>query len=239
MERPQVGRRRSVSSGIRFAAYPSTSAIYGFHRSRTKPLMKNALLFIPVVLLFGCSLKYGTTYQDESNVPEFIFTDATFTKYEDDAKKLNLSASVLEQYSEGNSMYAKDVSFQLLKKDGTIETEGSCGLLAANSDEEQYTLFDGITIKNQEEDLLVSADTLHWNGKSEQLTSSRNDMVSIKKGKTELHGSGFSASAVSKKFSFTGVITGNFSDEVAEESVEEPKKNTSETEGLVEDEDIE
>lgn len=201
--------------------------------------MKSALLFIPVVLLFGCSLKYGTTYQDESNVPEFIFTDATFTKYEDDAKKLNLSASVLEQYSEGNSMYAKDVSFQLLKKDGTIETEGSCGLLAANSDEEQYTLFDGITIKNQEEDLLVSADTLHWNGKSEQLTSSRNDMVSIKKGKTELHGSGFSASAVSKKFSFTGVITGNFSDEGAEESVEEPKKNTSEAEGLVEDEDIE
>lgn len=200
--------------------------------------MKSALLFIPVVLLFGCSLKYGTTYQDESNVPEFIFTDATFTKYEDDAKKLNLSASVIEQYSEGNSMYAKDVSFQLLKKDGTIETEGFCGLLAANSDEEQYTLFDGITIKNQEEDLLVSADTLHWNGKSEQLTSSRNDMVSIKKGKTELHGSGFSASAVSKKFSFTGVITGNFSDEAAEPD-EKQKENTTEAEDFVEDEDFE
>lgn len=175
--------------------------------------MKKRILAITISSLFiflGCSLKYSQSYQDESNVPEFIFTDAVYTKYEDDAKKLSLSAGVLEQYKEGNSMYARDVSFQLLKKTGEIETEGSCKLLSANSDEEKYTLYDDIKIKNFDENLEVTAGSIRWNGKSEQLTSSRNDMVKIKKGDTTMQGSGFSASAISKKFAFTGVITGEF-----------------------------
>lgn len=175
--------------------------------------MKKRILAITISSLFiflGCSLKYSQSYQDESNVPEFIFTDAVYTKYEDDAKKLSLSAGVLEQYKEGNSMYARDVSFQLLKKTGKIETEGSCKLLSANSDEEKYTLYDDIKIKNFDENLEVTAGSIRWNGKSEQLTSSRNDMVTIKKGDTTMQGSGFSASAISKKFAFTGVITGEF-----------------------------
>ena len=175
--------------------------------------MKKQILAITISSLFiflGCSLKYSQSYQDESNVPEFIFTDAVYTKYEDDAKKLSLSAGVLEQYKEGNSMYARDVSFQLLKKTGEIETEGSCKLLSANSDEEKYTLYDDIKIKNFDENLEVTAGSIRWNGKSEQLTSSRNDMVTIKKGDTTMQGSGFSASAISKKFAFTGVITGEF-----------------------------
>lgn len=175
--------------------------------------MKKRILAITISSLFiflGCSLKYSQSYQDESNVPEFIFTDAVYTKYEDDAKKLSLSAGVLEQYKEGNSMYALDVSFQLLKKTGEIETEGSCKLLSANSDEEKYTLYDDIKIKNFNENLEVTAGSIRWNGKSEQLTSSRNDMVTIKKGDTTMQGSGFSASAISKKFAFTGVITGEF-----------------------------
>ena len=175
--------------------------------------MKKRILAITISSLFiflGCSLKYSQSYQDESNVPEFIFTNAVYTKYEDDAKKLSLSAGVLEQYKEGNSMYARDVSFQLLKKTGEIETEGSCKLLSANSDEEKYTLYDDIKIKNFDENLEVTAGSIRWNGKSEQLTSSRNDMVTIKKGDTTMQGSGFSASAISKKFAFTGVITGEF-----------------------------
>lgn len=190
--------------------------------------MKKRILAITISSLFiflGCSLKYSQSYQDESNVPEFIFTDAVYTKYEDDAKKLSLSAGVLEQYKEGNSMYARDVSFQLLKKTGEIETEGSCKLLSANSDEEKYTLYDDIKIKNFDENLEVTAGSIRWNGKSEQLTSSRNDMVTIKKGDTTMQGSGFSASAISKKFAFTGVITGEF--EKKEDSGNNSKEEVS------------
>ena len=85
--------------------------------------MKSGLLLLSILIISGCSLRYNSSFQDEANVPEFIFTDATFTKYEDSTKKLSLSAETLEQYSEGNSMYAKGVSFKLLNKEGEIETQ--------------------------------------------------------------------------------------------------------------------
>lgn len=181
--------------------------------------MKASLLLIPAFLFTGCSLKYGTTYQDEANVPEFVFSDAVYSRYEDNSLTTQLSASRLEQYGDGKSMYAKDVDFKVQEKDGTVKTEGSCGLLSSNSEDKKYALYDDIKIYNKNDDMLVTADTLKWDGKSEQLVSSRNDMVSIKKGGTVLHGSGFSASGVSKKFSFTGVVTGEYnSDEKSDEN---------------------
>ena len=182
--------------------------------------MKVFFPLIPILLFIsGCSLKYGVNYQDESNVPEFIFQDAEYKRYEDNKLTMSLEAGRLEQYSDGKSMYAKDVSFKVLDKEGQITTEGSCDLLASNSKEESYVLYDNIEINNIKEDMKVTADTLRWNGKSEQLTSSRNDMVSIKKGNTVMHGSGFSASGVSKQFTFNGVVTGEYQSE--EETNEE------------------
>lgn len=187
--------------------------------------MKNPhLSFIPLILLFffaGCSLKYSTNYQDEENVPEFIFTDANYSRYENNKKTLNLSAARLEQYSDGKSMYAKDVEFQVMNKEGELLTKGSCGLLSSNTDTEEYTLYDNIEIENTKDDIKVSAGTLRWNGKSEQLTSSRNDNVTIKKGNTTIQGSGFSASGVSKKFIFNGVVTGQYISDDDGEQVEE------------------
>lgn len=170
--------------------------------------MKALLALIPAVLFVSCSLKYGTTYQDESNVPEFVFTDAVFSCYEDNVETMQLSASRLEQYGDGKSMYAKDVEFKVMDKEGNLKTSGACELLSSNSEEEQYVLYDNIEINNVQDDMNVTADSLRWNGKTEQLTSSRNDMVTLKKGNTVLQGSGFSASGVSKKYSFTGVVTG-------------------------------
>lgn len=179
------------------------------------------LLFVSLIFFAGCSLKYGTNYQDEDNVPEFVFTDANYSRYENNQKTLNLSASRLEQYSDGKSMYAKDVDFQVMDKEGNLLTQGSCNLLSSNTDTEEYTLYDNIEIENTKDDIKVSADTLRWNGKTEQLTSSRNDTVTIKKGNTTIQGSGFSASGVSKKFLFNGVVTGQYISDEDGEQVEE------------------
>ena len=184
--------------------------------------MKKCAPILSILLFFtACSLKYGVNYQDESNVPEFVFTDAKYTRYEDKKKSMSLSASRLEQYSDGSSMYAKDVEFQVLDSDGEITTRGECSLLSSNSKEELYVLYDNIKIENKKDDMTVEADSLKWNSKTEQLSSSRNDMVSIKKGKTVMMGSGFSASGVSKMFSFNGVVTGQYdSDEKSDGSSE-------------------
>ena len=157
--------------------------------------------------LFSCSLKYGMTIQNEENVPEFIFQDVQFDRYEDGEKTLGMKAEKLEQYKDGKSMYAKDIEFEICNN-SEVTNSGKCGYLSADTKNERYVLYNGIEIENTKDQLTVKADNLKWNGKSEQLTSSRNDVVTIQKGDTVLQGSGFSASAISKKFVFNGVVSG-------------------------------
>lgn len=121
---------------------------------------------------------------------------------------MTLEAARIEQYKDGKTTCAKDVDFKLIDEEGKISTEGSCALVYADSDEEKYVLYDGIRLHTVKDDITVSADTIKWNGKSEQLTSGRNDTVRIQKGNTVMAGSGFSASGVSRSFAFTGVVTG-------------------------------
>ena len=156
---------------------------------------------------FSCSLKYGMTIQSEENVPEFVFQDVQFDRYEEGEKTLGMKAEKLEQYKDGKSMYAKDIEFEICNN-SEVTNSGKCGYLSADTKNERYVLYNGIEIENTKDKLTVKADNLKWNGKSEQLTSSRNDVVTIQKGDTVLQGSGFSASALSKKFVFNGVVSG-------------------------------
>ena len=192
--------------------------------------MKHLIPFIIVIsaIFTGCSLKYDQTVTDDEEFPEFIFSNATFRRYENNKSSMVLNAGRLEQYKDGKSMYGKDISFSVFDDDGSLSTKGSCGYLAANTSTKKYALYSSIKIENLKEQMQLMADALKWNGKSEQLTSGKTDTVTIIKDKTTIRGSGFSASAVSKKYAFTGVVTGQFiTDEEAEstnlqEETEEP-----------------
>ena len=71
------------------------------------------------------------------------------------------------------------------------------------------------------ERVLDAPPDLKWNGQTEQLTSGRSDMVKIEKDDTIMRGSGFTASGISKTFSFRGNITGTIeTDGESEESAE-------------------
>lgn len=166
------------------------------------------VFFIAATSLFSCSLRYGMNPQDENSVPEFVFDDVRFNRYEDGNIKLSISAQKIEQYKDGKSMYAKDMDFKLFDENNKLSNFGKCGYLASDTDEKKYTLYDNIEITNTKDNLVVTAGSLRWNGKSEQLTSGRNSMVIIKKDDTIIQGAGFSASGVSRRFSFSGVVSG-------------------------------
>lgn len=187
-------------------------------------------------LFFSCSLKYGNNAQDESSVPEFVFSGVVFNRYEEGDKTLSLSSEKLERYKDGKSVYAKNLEFQLYDSEGEITNEGKCGYLSCDTDSEKYVLYDDIEINNKEDDLIVKAKNLKWNGKSEQLTSGRSDIVTIQKKDTILQGAGFSASAVSKTFSFSGIVSGT-----AQTSDKDDAENleTSETSEIQNDLEVE
>jgi len=74
---------------------------------------------------------------------------------------------------------------------------------------EIYELYDDIKLFNHSEETNFFANVLKWNAKTEQLTSGRGDMVQIEKDDAVIRGTGFSASGISKDFSFRGTVTGD------------------------------
>ena len=193
--------------------------------------MRNALIITAVILLFaGCSLKYEEGVNAEERNPEFIFYDTKIMRYEDNKKTAEIHAEQLEQYKDSNETYAKNVSFKLYDTSNNVDTEGFCGLLNADSSKELYELYDGIKLFNKKNNTNFRADVLRWNGKTEQLTGGRTDMVRLEKDGTVIVGSGFSASGISGKFNFTGSVSGDIEtdtkkqDNSAEQKNEEEKK---------------
>ena len=174
-------------------------------------------------LTTSCSLKYIETVNSEDKVPEFVFEDTKMVRYENMKPTLEVSAGTLEQYKNSNETYGKDISFTSYDDEGKVETEGSCGIIYADTGKKVYELYDDINVYNAPENMRFYASILKWNGRSEQLTSGRSDMVKIEKDDTIMRGSGFSASGISKTFSFRGNITGTIetSDENEENSESE------------------
>ncbi|MCK9170197.1 MAG: LPS export ABC transporter periplasmic protein LptC [Treponema sp.] len=175
-----------------------------FHRSFIIPVF-----LLSGLLAGGCSLKYSEdAHNTEDKEPEFIFSGADFKRYENSKNTVSMHARKLEQYKGGSKTYADDVNFTIMDDDGNVDTDGSCGLLASDSESKKYSLYNGIQIFNHSRKVQIIADQLRWNGKNEQLTSGRNDTITIKKEGTTIRGSGFSASGVSNEFAFTGAVSG-------------------------------
>ena len=166
----------------------------------------------------GCSLNYSDGKKNvESEVPEFVFSNADFSRWEKNKRTLSMRARTLEQYK-GGGTYADSVSFTAYDDDGSAETEGLCGLVAFDAKQKIYSLYDGIELTSRSKNVTITADELRWDGNTEQLTSRRTDTITMKKNGTIVRGSGFSASGVSNRFVFTGAVSGTVEiDEDAEE----------------------
>lgn len=184
--------------------------------------LKRAVLVMGTVLLsFSCSLKYDETVNVEERVPEFIFQDTSMVRNEDNRVTFQMQAGGLEQYKKSSETFAKDVSFISYDDDGKVSTEGQCGLLFSDTDKKLYELYDDIKLYNRSENTNFFAEILRWNEKTEQLTSGRGEMVKVEKDGTVMRGTGFSASGISKTFSFRGTVSGEI--ETKSEETEEDK----------------
>ena len=171
-------------------------------------------------LHFSCSLKYDETVNVEERVPEFVFQDTTMVRSEDNKITFEMKAGVLEQYKKSSETFAKDVAFTAYDDEGAVSTEGECGLLFSDTDKKIHELYDDIKLYNRSEETNFFADILRWNERNEQLTSGRGDMVRVEKNGTVMRGTGFSASGISKTFSFRGNVSGEIETKSEDDSAD-------------------
>lgn len=176
-----------------------------------KLLIKNlytGLFFVFTLFCLSCSLKYDEVVNAEETNPEFIFDHAKMVRYENNKETVLVKADNIEQYKDSSVTYGKNVKFTTYDKEQKLETEGSCGYLYADTDLELYELYDGIKLFSKVQNTNFFADMLKWDGQTEQLIGGRKDTVRVEKDGTVLYGTGFSASGVSKSFSFSGTVSG-------------------------------
>ena len=166
------------------------------------------LAFSSIILSFSCSLNYMQGENSEGKIPEFSFTNANYTKYESNKKNVSLKAGRLEQYKSDDSVFVKNAEFETFDDKGEKETGGECDLISANSKNEIYTLFGNINLTLPKQDMTIKADSLNFNKKTEQITSSITSEVRLTKKDIEMSGYGFSASGVSRSFSFADTVSG-------------------------------
>jgi len=171
------------------------------------------LLMIILISLGSCSLNYGRDENSESTIPELNFSNATFKRVEDGQTTISMNAAQLEQYKSDNASFAKDVQFSTYDDNNQLDTEGSCRLLSADTKNKKYGLYNDISLHVNSQSLEITAQALKFDGKTEQLTSNRDSEVSIKKDDMETKGRGFSASGVSKTFSFMYAVDGEVTTE--------------------------
>ncbi len=165
-------------------------------------------LLLTFLISLSCSLNYGKSESMEESVPEFTFKNARYTKVENSQTKTKIEAEKIEQYKSDGTSYASQSQFSTYDSQGQIDTEGTCGLLAADTQAEIYTLLNDIQLELHSEDTRISAQALQYNGKNEQIISSRDDEVTIHRKDTTFTGKGFSASGVSHSFSFLSGVSG-------------------------------
>ena len=182
-------------------------------------------LVIAVFSITACSLKYDEIVNAEESNPEFVFNHAKLVRYEKAQEKVVVQADNIEQYKDSSITYGRNVKFLTYDQNHKLETEGSCGYLYADTDAEIYELYDGIKLFSNIQNTNFFADMLKWNGKTEQLTGGRKDTARLEKEGTVIYGTGFSASGISKKFNFSGTVSGEIEtkDQENQENQEEEK----------------
>lgn len=189
------------------------------------PLFSLLILFQTFI---SCSLDYEEKESPEAKVPEIIFSNATFSRYEGGSVKMQMQSEKLEQYKTDSATFGKNVTFKTWNNKGEISNTGKSDFLGMSNENGVYTLFGNIEILYNQDNTSIKADSLRWNEKTEQLTSGEDDSVTIKRDDLELRGKGFSASGISKKYSFSGYVEGILTPKEKDaESTEEKNKTAN------------
>lgn len=182
--------------------------------------IQRTLFFLLIPLCyFSCSLDYGDKEEKKSSSPEFVFYNTNLSRFENGKLSTVLLAEELEQYSNEDSIYGKNLSFTTYNSNGETTMQGSCKMLSANTNTELYYLFDDVLITNIEQNLQIKAENLKWDNNTEQLVSSGERKIILKSGETknsetetnatiEVQGDKFSASGIDNSYYFAGPVSG-------------------------------
>lgn len=165
-------------------------------------------------LFLSCSFNYGLEALGEKPLPEMVVRKADAQRYENGSISMELKAGLLEIYPTDQVWAAEDVSFIQFSGDGSgsVESEGSAGILLINDTEETYFLGESAEFHLVSDDVKLAAPDLFWVKKLHRLSGPTDGVVRITEGNgSEISGTGFFADTLSHEFVFDSAVSGTLS----------------------------
>ncbi|MDR2020356.1 MAG: LPS export ABC transporter periplasmic protein LptC [Treponema sp.] len=179
----------------------------------------------------ACSFDYGDL--PPGNVqPDITMQDVEYTRVRDGIPQVRFKAELAERYEQRQTMTLNDFSFEQYNPGGRINAAGSGGSASVDLNSGNIQLEGGINIAIESEDITIETPSLFWRDEERILSGSEKNAVQItRSGGTGFSGSGFSADARSRTWSFSlpveGVYIHEDDEDEAETGPEETEPNPS------------
>jgi hypothetical protein len=124
-----------------------------------------------------------------------------------------------ERWEDSQIMRIRNFSFEQMEDKGeTVNVEGSAGAAEVQLESGDITLFDGVTIRIESEDVIINVNRIEWKDKEKTLSGGEGEKVEIRRSDgTSFTGIGVFADIRSRTWSFSGGVEGTYVEEDEEE----------------------
>ncbi|MDX9899575.1 MAG: LPS export ABC transporter periplasmic protein LptC [Spirochaetia bacterium] len=174
----------------------------------------SAIVLMVIVLVVGCSLDYGAAMAEDlaDDMPDTVVIGFVHTVVDDSYPRFRLEAERAESYQGKRLMRLSAVKFTEFAPGSTdISSEGRADMAVLHTDTESAAFSGLVSIRSIHDGITLESGYLEWDGQARRLKSRAETVTSIVDDDgTSLAGSGFSADAATRSFSFQNRADGTF-----------------------------
>ena len=177
------------------------------------------LALLPIFVFGACTFDYGADDGQGVNRPDIVMENIEYVRVRGGYMLARFQAEHGEQWEERQVMELREFTFEQMEEQGqTVNVEGSAGAAEVHLESGDISLFDGVNIRIESEDIIIHAAAIDWDDTGKTLTGREDDEVEVLRSDgTNFVGVGFSADVRRRTWAFSGEASGSFVEEDEEE----------------------
>lgn len=181
-------------------------------RNGTAPYPLFAVCASLLALLAACTFDYGEQNSTDTDQPDIVMENVEYVRIRSGDPVARFRAERAERYEKRHVMQLKRFAFEQFGSHGE-ETNalGRVGGATVEIDTNNISMYDGVRIDVDSEDLAIETDRLEWKDKERFLLGGAGGEVHIfQKSGTHFIGVGFQADTRKRTWEFTGGVSGSY-----------------------------
>jgi LPS export ABC transporter protein LptC len=170
-------------------------------------------------LLIACSFDYGAGNNLEDSRPDIVMENIEYVRVRGGNILARFNAEYAERWENRQIMELRNFTFEQMEDKGeTVNVIGSAARAEVQIESGDISLFDGVTISIESEDLIITTSGLEWKDKEKILTGGVKEEVEVQRSDgTIFTGIGFSADIRHRTWAFSGESRGSYVEEEDED----------------------